>query len=57
MEKCKGIINSFESFGSADGPGVRFVVFMQGCDFRCKYCHNPETWCKTGNNKYSADEI
>ena len=40
----KGYINSIETFGAVDGPGVRFVVFMQGCAMRCRYCHNPETW-------------
>ena len=39
-----GNIHSLESFGAADGPGVRFVVFMHGCNFRCAYCHNPDTW-------------
>ena len=39
-----GKIHSFESFGAADGPGVRFIVFMHGCPFRCVYCHNPDTW-------------
>jgi pyruvate formate lyase activating enzyme len=39
-----GKIHSLESFGAADGPGVRFVVFMHGCPFRCVYCHNPDTW-------------
>ena len=42
----KGVVNSIESFGSVDGPGVRFMFFMQGCNMRCAYCHNPETWAK-----------
>jgi len=52
----KGRINSFQSMGAVDGPGVRFVVFMQGCPLRCVYCHNPDTWSMEGP-EYHVDEI
>ena len=52
----KGYVNSVESFGSVDGPGVRFVFFMQGCSMRCKYCHNPETWECRGGQEMTAEE-
>ncbi len=52
-----GKINSIQTLGTVDGPGVRFVVFTQGCPLRCAYCHNPDTWDKGGGRDMSADEI
>lgn len=52
-----GRIHSLESFGTVDGPGTRFVVFVQGCPMRCLYCHNPDTWPMTGGTIMEASEI
>ena len=52
----KGSINSIETFGLVDGPGIRTVVFLTGCNLRCKYCHNPEMWIKQKEN-YTSEEL
>ncbi|MPL95250.1 Pyruvate formate-lyase 1-activating enzyme [bioreactor metagenome] len=52
-----GRIHSIESMGLVDGPGIRVVVFFQGCKLRCLYCHNPDTWSDNGGTEYTAEEL
>ncbi|PKM49677.1 MAG: pyruvate formate-lyase 1-activating enzyme [Firmicutes bacterium HGW-Firmicutes-7] len=57
MDKIIGNVHSIETCGTLDGPGIRFVVFMQGCNLRCRYCHNPDTWNTDGGTLYTPRDL
>lgn len=57
MKNVMGRIHSVESFGALDGPGIRYVLFLQGCPLRCVYCHNPDSWCAEGGQLIGSADV